>query len=138
MQSQRGAKPENRSEGHNGFKVNIGVIPSKISHSVLVSHFSNFGKILKVFIPRKSDRKENHEAYIICADKSTFVKVLKRNEHIINGFKIECRPFENNNEFNKIKSEIESKYRILNQDKIHIRGIHRKTNDGRMCLFQML
>jgi hypothetical protein len=109
------------------YKVNIEFSRASVSHKDLLNHFSKFGKILKVYLPPKN---EKDDAHIVCADKISFARILKKPEHIVNGAKVICSPRDSSDEYSKLKQELEDKYRILNQDKIHIRGIHRRTNDG--------
>ena len=113
------------------YKVNIEFLRTTVSQKDLLNHFSKFGKILKVYLPPKNEKDDTH---IVCADKITFARILKKPEHIVNGAKVLCSPRESSDEYSKLKQELEDRYRILNQDKIHIRGIHRRTNDGRICL----
>ena len=115
------------------YKVNMDFWRSSVNQRDLLNHFSKFGKILKIYI---SPKNEKDDPYFVCADKITFARILKKPEHIINGVSVLCSPRDSVEEYDRLKQELEDKYRILNQDKIHIRGIHRRTNDGNHILMK--
>lgn len=131
MEKPNSLKSDRKQEN---LRINLGYLQLKLKYSEVSEYFSNYGVIKQLYIPQKPDERsiKNNaliQSYIVCEDKSTFSKILSKASHFIKGIKVDCVPSKEA-DYLETKKELEEKYKVLNEGKIHIQGVHKKTTEG--------
>lgn len=76
-------------------KVYLKGITKQVTDRSLKTHFTKFGKLIKIYAIRDAaDLETKNFGFIECQSPQTAVKILKKETHVVSGVEIQALPFE--------------------------------------------